>query len=353
MFYSIKTQAKRFRNQKINFHEIYSWLEKSIQGKPEDILITMEATGVYHETIALFLYGRGFKLFLSNPGKAKKFSQSQGLVHKTDKSDAAMLAKYGSTQPNSLKLWQPESDSVREIKTLIRRLNALEKDRLRENNRLEASVIGDSAERVIQSLTHIISVLDIEIIDLQNEIDKRIERCPEMRRNRDLLLSISGIGKVMARELVYLFSAKKFVSAKQVAAYVGLIPKLNESGTFKGRTTLSKTGPSRIRSKLFLAAVCAGTHNEESSQLLSRLLEKHNISKDDKRVYFSQLLGMSDHISYNEAKKGYNVVKYVPYGPIREAMPYLIRRAKENTSVAGQTSRELTLIRAEIARRKS
>jgi transposase len=93
-----------------------------------------------------------------------------------------------------------------------------------------------------------------------------------MRRNRDFLLSIPGIGKVMARELVYLFSAKKFVSAKQVAAYVGLIPRLNESGTFKGRTTLSKTGPSRIRSKLFLAAVCVGTHNPDIRMQKERLI---------------------------------------------------------------------------------
>lgn len=76
----------------------------------------------------------------------------------------------------------------------------------------------------------------------------------------------------MARELVYLFSAKKFVSAKQVAAYVGLIPRLNESGTFKGRTTLSKTGPSRIRSKLFLAAVCVGTHNPDIRMQKERLI---------------------------------------------------------------------------------
>jgi transposase len=116
----------------------------------------MEATGVYHEAIAFFLHGRGFKIFLSNPGKAKKFSQSQGLVYKTDKSDAAMLAKYGSTQLNSLKVWLPESEIVREIKALIRRLNALEKDRLRESNRLEASVISDSVEHVIKSLKHII-----------------------------------------------------------------------------------------------------------------------------------------------------------------------------------------------------
>jgi proline dehydrogenase len=100
-------------------------------------------------------------------------------------------------------------------------------------------------------------------------------------------------------------------------------------------------------------SVCAGTHNEESSALLVELLNKHNISKDDKRVYFSQLLGMSDHISYNAAKEGFNVVKYVPYGPVKDVLPYLIRRAEENTSIAGQIGRELTNIIEEKKRRRN
>jgi proline dehydrogenase len=81
-------------------------------------------------------------------------------------------------------------------------------------------------------------------------------------------------------------------------------------------------------------------------------MEKNNIPLNDKRIYFSQLLGMSDHISYNLAQKGYNVAKYVPYGPVRDVLPYLIRRAEENTSVKGQTGRELSLIIKEKQRRK-
>jgi len=100
-------------------------------------------------------------------------------------------------------------------------------------------------------------------------------------------------------------------------------------------------------------SVCAGTHNEESSALLVELLKKNKISKDDKRVYFSQLLGMSDHISYNAAKKGFNVVKYVPYGPVKDVIPYLIRRADENTSIAGQMGRELINIIEEKKRRRN
>jgi proline dehydrogenase len=97
---------------------------------------------------------------------------------------------------------------------------------------------------------------------------------------------------------------------------------------------------------------CAGTHNENSCLKLAELIDSSPYSKNDNRIYFAQLLGMSDHISFNLASEGYNVAKYVPYGPIKEVMPYLIRRAEENTSVAGQTSRELSLIIKEIKRRK-
>ena len=99
-------------------------------------------------------------------------------------------------------------------------------------------------------------------------------------------------------------------------------------------------------------ALFAGTHNEESSYLLLNLADKYKIKPSDKRLWFGQLYGMSDHISFNLAKEGYNTAKYVPFGPVRDVMPYLIRRAEENTSVAGQTNRELTLIKEERVRRK-
>ncbi len=99
-------------------------------------------------------------------------------------------------------------------------------------------------------------------------------------------------------------------------------------------------------------AIFAGTHNEESSYRLMEMMQEKGLSKNDSRIWFGQLYGMSDNISYNLASNGYNVAKYLPFGPVRDVMPYLIRRAEENTSVAGQTSRELTLIKTERDRRK-
>jgi proline dehydrogenase len=100
-------------------------------------------------------------------------------------------------------------------------------------------------------------------------------------------------------------------------------------------------------------AFCCASHNEKSNLLLIDLMKQHNISLTDERIYFAQLLGMSDHISNNMGEAGFNVAKYVPYGPVKDVTPYLIRRAEENTSVAGQTGRELALIKTEQQRRKS
>ena len=100
-------------------------------------------------------------------------------------------------------------------------------------------------------------------------------------------------------------------------------------------------------------SICAGTHNENSSMYLATLLHKEQVVANDPQFYFAQLLGMSDHISYNLSDAGYRVAKYVPFGPVEEVLPYLLRRADENTSVAGQTSRELGLIIKEKTRRKA
>jgi len=94
------------------------------------------------------------------------------------------------------------------------------------------------------------------------------------------------------------------------------------------------------------------THNEKSSKLLAKLIDDNGLERNQSGIFFSQLYGMSDHITYNLAENGYNVVKYLPYGEITTMMPYLFRRARENSSIKGQTSRELQLLKSEIKRRK-
>lgn len=110
-------------------------------------------------------------------------------------------------------------------------------------------------------------------------------------------------------------------------------------------------GVKYIVDNLRLGAIVAGTHNENSCKKLVDAMLERGLPKNDERVWFSQLFGMSDNLSFNLAKDGYNVVKYLPFGPVKETLPYLIRRAEENTAAAGQTSRELDLIKKEMQRR--
>lgn len=112
------------------------------------------------------------------------------------------------------------------------------------------------------------------------------------------------------------------------------------------------TGVRYMLDNLSRLSLFAGTHNEASSYLVMQLMEEKGVLKNDPNVWFGQLYGMSDHISFNLSANGYNVAKYLPFGPVRDVMPYLIRRAEENTSVAGQTTRELDLIKKERKRRK-
>jgi proline dehydrogenase len=101
-----------------------------------------------------------------------------------------------------------------------------------------------------------------------------------------------------------------------------------------------------------LVSICAGTHNQQSCEYLIELMQQNQIAPNDQRIYFSQLYGMSDNLSYNLGNAGYCVAKYLPYGPVKSVLPYLFRRAQENTSVQGQAGRELSLITAELQRRK-
>ena len=271
-----KVKTKVFKHQQQQFKAIRDWLLKNTGLPAEQVVITLEPTGIYHEALLYFLDEAGFKLLLVNPGRARKYAESLGQTHKTDKTDGLMLARYGKAQVTEAeaRFWQPEAPEARHLKVLLRRLDALEKDLQREENRLEASSQSDSTDRVVQSIRDMIRVLKEEIARLQQDIDDHIDHYPELRRNRELLESVKGIGPVISRELVCLFACKRFINARQLAAFLGVIPKLKESGKQKGHVVLSKTGPARLRAKLYMAAVVATTHNRDIRAQRNRLIKQ-------------------------------------------------------------------------------
>jgi len=176
----------------------------------------------------------------------------------------------------------------------------------------------------------------------------------QMYRNDRLIYLENAIKD--AREKKYFFGIKIVRGAymekeRARAAKMGYPSPINNT---KPDTDKEYNGALELCIKnIDMVSICAGTHNEDSAMLLVKLMQQNNLPANHSHIWFSQLLGMSDHISFNVANAGYNVAKYVPYGPVRDVLPYLIRRAMENTSVKGQTGRELSLIIKEKQRRAS
>lgn len=268
----MKVKSKVLPNK--DFNQVAQWLLKQTGAEPQDILVTLEPTGVYHEGLIYFLADAGFKVYLSNPAKAKRFAESLNIRQKTDRSDAKVLAQYGAAMSRSeeFEVWQPESLQARELKALIRRLHALQKDKQREENRFESAEISGASSRVLDSIRNMIKTLEQEIKDLTQDIDDHINGDPQLAKNKELLMSIKGVGPVISRELVSLFALKRFKTARHFAAYLGLVPQLRESGTMKGHTTLSKSGNAAIRATIYMAAVTASTHNPDIRAQKLRLL---------------------------------------------------------------------------------
>ncbi len=231
-----KKKNKKLDNTALGHAMVAKWLTDSTKGKPEEIVVVLEPTGVYHESLALFLQQSGFHVVLANPGKAKKYAESRGQTHKTDKQDGLMLARYGEANLDMLSPWQPEPSEARELKVLLRRLNALEKDLQREYNRQEATEFSLSSDEVKKSLQQMIEALKAEIKRLTDDIDNHIDKHPQLKKNRQLLQSVKGVGAVISREMLCLLACKTFKDARQVSAFLGLIPKHRESGNLAGRT---------------------------------------------------------------------------------------------------------------------
>ena len=246
------------------------WLRHQIKEAPEKIHIIMEATSVYHETLAHTLYTEGFNVSVANPARTKEFSNSLGAIHKTDAKDSAMLAKYGLRM--NPEQWQPEPLEVRELKALLARLEALEADLQRECNRKEKAEFSRSSERVIESLDMMIHQLKTEKKRLENDIDDHIDRHPQLKHDRDLISTIPGVGPVVSRLMLSVIHSRSFSSAGQVSTYLGLVPRIQESGVWKGRSRLSKRGPAKVRAKLYMAAVVSTSKNPDIRAQYQRLI---------------------------------------------------------------------------------
>lgn len=203
-----------------------------------DIHIILEATGVYHENIAYYLYDQGLSVSIVNPAFVRSYADSLGSRHKTDKQDSILLARYAhSAKPN---LWTPPPAEARHLKSLLSRLDALQQDLMREQNRQEKADATDTAVIVKTSIEQMISALKEAIANLNDDIDTHVEDHPNLKQDQVLLQTIKGVGPATSRQMLSLMHNKSFTKASQAAAFLGLIPKQVQSGQFRGKTRLAK-----------------------------------------------------------------------------------------------------------------
>lgn len=246
-----KLKHKLFPNTATGFEQLTAWLSK--QGV-ERVHACLEATGTYGEALALFLHQAGHTVSVINPAAVKAFAQSRLSRTKTDRVDAELIARFCRAQEPPA--WMPLPAEVRELQALVRRLESLIEMRVAEENRLSSTV---TVEAVRHSVEEHVAYLNEQIKRTQELIGEHIDNHPRLKRQRELLDSIPGIGETTAAVLLAeMTDLKQYRSARQVAAYAGLVPRERQSGSsLRGRARLSKIGNARLRKALYFPAVTA------------------------------------------------------------------------------------------------
>ena len=249
--HSGKLKHKVFPNSEPGFEQLREWLSK--QGV-ERVHACLEATGTYGEALALFLHQAGHTVSVVNPAAIKAFAGSRLSRTKTDRVDAELIARF--CQAQAPPAWMPLPAEMRELQALVRRLESLQEMRVMEENRLSS---GITVEVVRESVEELLDHLDAQIKRTEKLIREHIDQHPRLKQQSELLNSIPGIaGSTAALLLAELTDITQYRSARQVAAYAGLVPRERQSGTsLRGRTRLSKIGNARLRKALSFPAVTA------------------------------------------------------------------------------------------------
>jgi len=266
-----KFKTKVFDNDLTGIGACLKWLATHAS---EPVHACLEATGSYGDALACALYDAGHTVSVVNPARTKAYAQSLGLRQKTDAVDAKMLAHFVHTQQPLA--WTPPPAELRALQALLRRLDALVEMRTQEKNRLEVADPTVSA-----SITQHLDYLEAQIDALKAQIQNHIDQHPGLKQQQDLLDSIPGIGTATSAWLIGELNLTRFDSARQAAAFVGLTPRKNDSGSsVRGRARLCKLGNSLLRKLLYFPAVTAMTHNPLVRALCLRLKAKgkHNMA---------------------------------------------------------------------------
>jgi transposase len=283
-----RKRAKRFENSPTGFARLASWLEA--QGVSQ-VHACMEATGTWWEALAESLCGAGHVVSVVNPFQIKSHARSELRRTKTDRVDALVIANYCAQKDPPP--WSPMPPEVRELQALRRRVDSLQHMRQMERNRLTSGVVNAD---VRDSLAASLDFFDREIKRIKRLIRKHINRHPHLKEQRDLLVSIPGIGDQTAAAILAEFrEVRSFASARQLAAFAGLTPQQRQSGSsIHGKAHLSKIGSPRLRKALFMPAIVALQHNVVIQAFAQRLRERGKPG----RVILGAVMRKLIHLAY-------------------------------------------------------
>lgn len=266
-----KIKSKVFDNSPAGHAQIGRWLSGKGAAQAQTH-ICMEATGPYSESLATTLAGQGWTVSVVNPARIKGFAQSELSRNKTDAIDAALLARFcAAMHPTP---WTPPPLAWRELRAWVDRLQALKDMQQQEKNRQEAFQ-AMAQPSIVDSIQNHLDWLAEEIAMLEQDIDDHLDRHPDLKRDADLITSIPGIGDTTAAKvLAYIGDARRFDSAKALAAFVGVTPRQRQSGSsVKGRTVISRTGHGALRAALYMPGMVALKHNPAIKVFGERLRE--------------------------------------------------------------------------------
>jgi transposase len=262
----------------------------------------LEATGTYSEALAIYLYDSNHLVSLVNPAAIKAYAGAELSRTKTDKVDAGLIARFCLTQKPQL--WMPAPLEIRDLQALVRRLDSLIEMHTWEANRLSS---GLSTMEVRNSLASHLKYLGEQIKRTEKLIRKQISNHPRLKADRDLLLSIPGLGEATIARLMSEINFHKYESARQVAAFAGLVPRLRESGkSVRGRARLSKTGTPRLRHSLYFPAITALRCNRVIKEWAAGLSERGKCKMQIICAVMRKLI----HLAYGVLKSG------KPYDPL-------------------------------------
>jgi transposase len=261
-----RTSHEQFENQAKGYEQMVKWMRKHT---PEGVLACMEATGQYGDPLAEYLFAAGFQVSVINPARIKAYGASKLRRNKTDKADAELIAEYGLREQPAL--WTPPPASFKDLQALVRRLEDIQTNRQQENNRLKSGV---SNSVVLEDLKAHLAYLDDQIKRLKQAIQNHIDAHPDLKQRQDLLITIPGIGELTAAKVLgEIRNVTEFTSARQLAAYAGVTPRVFISGTsVHKKSRLSKTGNANLRHILYMPAIVATRFNPIVKAFYSRLL---------------------------------------------------------------------------------